>query len=152
MKHSTGLAGVIITAWVGSSGLGTGVIDLLSGPMPTAANDAQTGTLLARITKASGAWVAGTATNGLVYDVSTNTAGIHSGDTWSGVVLATGTVGYARCKGNASDSNASSSTLVRQDLTVSAGGGAECNLSHIDLTVGETVTVNSVLLTQPLHD
>lgn len=151
MHYSTGLAASILgsTGMTGASALGTGVIDILSGPMPTDANDAQTGTLLVRITKASGAWVAGTATNGLVYDVSGATAGIHSGDTWSGVAVASGTAGYARAKGNAADNLASSTTLVRCDLTVSAGGGAECNLSHLDITSGETVSVNSCAITQP---
>lgn len=157
MKYSTGLATSILQGWLAApaasvTGLGTGIIDLLSGPMPTDANDAQTGTLLCRITKSSGAWVAGVATNGLVYSVSGATAVINPGDTWSGVALATGTVGYARAKANAADDNLATTTLKRMDLTVSAGGGAEVNLSHTNLTLGETVTVNSVAITQPRAD
>lgn len=151
MHLSTGAANAVWDSGLGSnSGLNYGILDLLSGPMPTDANDAQAGTLLARITVASGAWVAGVTTNGLRLSAAVAGAiGIYSTNVWSGVALAAGTVGYARFKANAADNLASSTTLVRVDLTVSAGGGAECNLSHIDLALGETVTVNSVALTQP---
>lgn len=133
-----------------NSGLTYGVIDLMSGPMPTDANNADSGTLLARITVASGSWTAGATTNGL--EMSAPAGGvvsIKSGQVWSGVAVATGTVGYARFRGNVADAGGSSTTLVRADFTVSAGGGAELNLSHINLTSGETVTINSATITMP---
>lgn len=146
MKWSTFAANGVATGI--KTTFDAGVIDLFSGAAPADPNSAHTGTHLARITKASGAWVAGTATNGLVYDAALGVLSIHSGDTWSGVALADGTVGYALVKGNAADDNAAhTSTIARAQLTVSAGGGAECNLSHIDLELGETVTVNSVAIT-----
>lgn len=127
----------------------TGIIDLFAGPAPADPNSAHAGTLLARITKGGNAWVAGTATNGLVYDHALGVGSIHSGDTWSGTVLADGTVGYALVKGNAADDNAAhTTTIVRAMLTVSAGGGAECNLSHLDLVTGEPVVVQSIAITQ----
>lgn len=152
MHLSTGAANALWSSGLASAdtGLDFGVIDLYSGPMPTDANNPDSGTLLARITDASGAWVAGTHTNGLRYSTPVaGVIGILAGHTFSGVALATGTVGYARLRGNPVDAGGSSTTLVRVDLTVSAGGGAECNLSHIDLTAGETVSVNSVALTAP---
>jgi hypothetical protein len=154
MHYSTGAANAAWASGVFSTdtGLNYGVIDLLSGPMPTDADNAQSGTLLARITASSGAWVAGTHTNGLQYSAPVGgVIGILGGQTFSGVALATGTVGYARMKGNPADDNAAigATKFVRIDLTVSAGGGAECNLSHIDLTAGETVTINSIAITQP---
>lgn len=141
---ATGVAGGFKTTF------DAGVIDLMAGPMPADANNAQTGTILARITKAGGAWVAGVSTNGLVYDNTNGVLSIHSGDTWSGTVLVSGTVGYALVRGNAADDNAAHlTTIARVMLTVSAGGGAECNLSHLDLTLGEPVAVTSVQITQP---
>jgi hypothetical protein len=133
-----------------------GVIDLMSGPMPTDANNADNGTLLCRVTSSAGSWSAGASTNGLQY--SAPTAGvvtIAGGQTFSGVAVATGTVGYARMRGNktgaTTDAGASdgSAVYVRVDLTVSAGGGAECNLSTLNAVSGATITINSVTLTQP---
>jgi len=132
------------------AGLTYGVLDLFSGPMPTDPNNADSGTLLCRITVASGAWVAGTSTNGLEFSPpAAGAVGIKSGQTWSGVALANGTVGYGRFRGNPADAGSSSTTLVRVDMTVSAGGGGEVNLSHLNYTAGETVTVNSATITMP---
>lgn len=149
MKWSTGAANGIADA-IGTL-FNDGIIDLYAGSMPSDGNNALSGyTLVARITQASGAWVAGSATNGLGFDASA--AGIltkAAAETWSGVALATETIGFAVWKTNAADSNASSSTLKRMLLTVSAGGGAEVNLSHLDATLGETVSVTSAAITQP---
>jgi hypothetical protein len=154
MNLSTGAANALFTTGLApvttALGLTYGVMDLMSGPMPTDPNNADSGTLLARITVASGNWEAGANTNGLEYSPAAGGAvGIKSGQTWSGVAVATGTVGYARLRGNAADVGGSSTTLVRVDGTVSAGGGAEVNLSHINLTRDETVTVNSATITAP---
>ncbi|MBF9672496.1 hypothetical protein IAI19_11660, partial [Streptococcus pseudopneumoniae] len=59
-------------------------------------------------------------------------------------------VGYALVRGNAADDFAAhTSTINRAILTVSAGGGAECNLSHTSLLTGETVSISSIAITQP---
>lgn len=128
-----------------------GVIELWSGSMPADAGSALTGTMLARITKDGASWSAGSNTNGLRYGPASNgVLGIYSGYVFAGTVAAAGTVGFAVMKGNAADGNGAVTTAnPRVLLTVSAGGGAECNLSHLDLEVGETVTVNSVAITQP---
>jgi hypothetical protein len=149
MNLSTGAANAI---W--STGLATaltdGVIDLLSGPMPTDPDNAQSGTLLCRITKASGAWTAGVSTNGLEYSTpAAGAIGIKGGWVFSGVGLAAGTVGYARIKGNAADDNNATTTLVRIDLTATAGGGGNLNLSSLTVAVGATITVDAVTLTAP---
>jgi hypothetical protein len=133
-----------------------GIIELWSGPMPTDANNATNGTLLCVISSSSGAWAAGASTNGLQYSAPTSgVIGIGSGQTFSGTAVATGTIGYARMKGNktgaSTDGNATDSVaaFVRVDLTVSAGGGAECNLSTLNAVSGVPITVTSVTLTQP---
>lgn len=148
MKLSTaGANGLISAGFKGT--FDTGIIDLFSGAAPADPNSAHTGTLLARITKSGAAWVAGVATNGLVYDAALGVLSIHSGDTWSATVLATGTVGYAMAKGNAADDNAAHTTTIsRAMLTVSAGGGGEVNLSHLDLVLAEPVSVTSIAITQ----
>jgi len=132
------------------AGLTYGVLDLFSGPMPTDPNNADSGTLLARITVASGAWVAGTSTNGLEFSTPAGgIVGIKSGQVWSGLGVAEGTIGYARFRGNVLDNGGSSTTLVRVDLTVSAGGGAEVNVSTLNVKVGVPVPISAVTLTMP---
>lgn len=147
MKWSTAAVSGLVTAGFKPT-FDTGVIDIFSGAAPADPNSAHTGTLLVRITKGSGAWVAGTSTNGLVVDNTNGVVSIHSGDTWSGVALADGTAGYALWKTNAADDNgAHTATIPRVQMTVSSGGGGECNLSHLDYTTGETVSINSVAIT-----
>lgn len=149
MNLSTGAANAVFSTGLATA-LTDGVIDLLSGPMPTDPNSAQTGTLLCRITKASGAWTAGASTNGLEYsNPASGVIGIKATWVFSGVGLANGTVGYARIKGNAADDNNLSTTLVRVDLTATAGGGGELNLSSLTVATGATITVDSVTITMP---
>ena len=147
-RLSTGLAKAMVDSTGFNGKLTTGVIDVFPGTMPADAKDAISGTMLVRITKASGAWVAGTATNGLVMDATDNVLGIHAGDTWSGVATASGTAGFAVFKGNPADNNGSSTTLARALLSVGVGTG-EVQLSHIDITTSATVSVPSITLPQP---
>ena len=148
MRYSTGLANKTWGTTGFAGALNAGVIEIYPGTMPADADDAISGTMIVRITKASGAWTAGTSTNGLVMDTALNVNSIHAGDTWSGVAAASNTAGFAVFKGNAADNNGSSTTLARALLTVGVGTG-EVQLSHIDITSGETVTVTSATLTQP---
>lgn len=124
-----------------------GVIDVYSGTQPATADSATTGTLLGRITLNSGAFVAGTATNGLTFAAAANGAVSKSG-VWSFNGIAAGTAGWFRLKGNALDNDALSTTLPRLDGSI-ATSGADLNLSNISIAVGAPSTVDSFTFTFP---
>ena len=77
-----------------------GVIDIYSGTQPATADAAVTGTLLGRVTLNSGAFAAGTATNGLTFAAATGGAVSKTG-VWSFNGVAVGTAGWFRLKANA---------------------------------------------------
>ena len=59
LKLSTGLRNILLEEGSLRKAFEDGILNIYSGAAPTSADDAATGTLLARITKASGAVVAG---------------------------------------------------------------------------------------------
>jgi len=125
-----------------------GVLDIYSGSQPATADAAETGTKLASITLASGAFSAGVATNGINFDVAT--AGVLAKDAsevWSGVGLAAGTAGWFRLYSNAYGTGLSSS-YIRIDGSVATSGG-QLNISNTAITVGGTTTVDTAQLTMP---
>ena len=124
-----------------------GVIDIYSGTQPATADAAITGTLLGRVTLNSGAFTAGTATNGLTFATATGGAVSKSG-VWSFNGVEAGTAGWFRLKGNALDSNALSTVLPRLDGSI-ATSGADMNLSNIVIAIGAPNTIDSFTWTQP---
>ena len=124
-----------------------GVIDIYSGTQPASADAAITGTLLGRVTLNSGAFTAGTATNGLTFAAASGGAVSKSG-VWSFVGVAAGTAGWFRLKGNALDNDALSTTLPRLDGSI-AVSGADMNLSNIVIAIGAPNTIDSFVYTQP---
>jgi len=149
-RFSTGLRNAVAGA-SGSSyadALANGIIYLYSGSQPTDADTAESGTLLCKITKASGAFVSGVATNGINLDVAAN--GIVAkavAETWSGVNLATGFVGWGRFYANTVVQGAST-TAIRMDFAV-AQSGAELSAGTTSFTIGGTTTISSFTLTLP---
>ena len=124
-----------------------GVIDIYSGTQPATADAVPTGTLLGRVTLNSGAFVAGTATNGLTFAAAANGAVSKSG-VWSFNGVAAGTAGWFRLKGNALDNDGVSNTLPRVDGSI-AVSGADMNLSNITIAIGAPNTIDSFTWTQP---
>ena len=124
-----------------------GIIEVRTGTQPATADSAATGTLLGTITLNSGAFVAGTATNGLTFAAAANGAVSKSG-VWSFNGLAAGTAGWFRLKGNALDNDALSTTLPRLDGSI-ATSGADLNLSNIAISIGAPNTVDSFTFTFP---
>ena len=124
-----------------------GVIDVYSGTQPATADAVPTGTLLGRVTLNSGAFVAGTATNGLTFAAAANGAVSKSG-VWSFNGVAAGTAGWFRLKGNALDNDGVSTTLPRVDGSI-AVSGADMNLSNITIAIGAPNTIDSFTWTQP---
>ncbi len=146
LKFSTGLKNQLVSAIKGAvtatASLEHGIGFGYSGSQPANADAAATGTLLIRFTVGSGAFTAGVATNGLDFDVADGVITKSSSETWSGVGIADGTIGWIRFCGNATDAGGVSTTLPRIDCRVSTSG-AECNLSNLSIVTGATTTIDS---------
>jgi len=125
-----------------------GVLDIYSGSQPTGSDSAETGTKLVSITLSSGAFVGGTATNGInLGEVSSGVLAKESGETWSGTAVATGVAGWFRFYDNSYTAGASTSA-VRFDGAV-ATSGSQLNMSNTSITTGGSTTIDSLALTQP---
>jgi hypothetical protein len=124
-----------------------GIIEVRTGTQPATADNAATGTLLGTITLNSGAFVAGSPTNGLTFAAAAGGAVSKSG-VWSFNGVAAGAAGWFRLKGNALDNDALSTTLPRLDGSI-ATSGADLNLSNISVSIGGPNTVDSFTWTQP---
>jgi len=130
-----------------------GILVGFSGSQPADCNDAETGTLLFKITVSGGAFVAGTATNGLNFDAPV--AGVlpkAAAETWSGTgeaAAGTGTVaGYFRFYANDYTTGAST-TALRFDGAISTASTAELQMSVTTIVSGAPVTINSFNYTPP---
>lgn len=124
-----------------------GIIEVRTGTQPATADAAATGTLLGTISLNSGAFVAGSPTNGLTFAAAAAGAVSKSG-VWSFNGIAAGTAGWFRLKANALDNDALSTTLPRLDGSI-ATSGADLNLSNISIAIGAPSTVDSFTWTQP---
>jgi hypothetical protein len=126
-----------------------GVMYIYSGPQPLSANDAVAGTLLGIVTKASGAFSFGAATNGLVFAASAAGVSAKSTDVWSFNGIADGTAGWFRLMGNANDAlGGSNTTNARLDGSVGTSG-ADLNLSNIAVVTGAPNTIDVFSFTIP---
>ena len=124
-----------------------GIIEIRTGTQPATADAAATGTLLGTITLNSGAFVAGSPTNGLTFAAAAGGAVSKSG-VWSFNGVAAGTAGWFRLKANALDNDALSTTLPRLDGSI-ATSGANLNLSNIAIAIGAPNTIDSFTFTIP---
>ena len=128
--------------------LQNGIIEIRSGSAP-GPDAAATGTLLGTITVSSGAFSAGSETNGLEFgNASSGEIEKSSSETWSFEAIATGTAGHFRMKGNATDTGAVSTTLPRIEGSIATSGG-DFNMTTTSITSGYTYTVNSFKFTMP---
>lgn len=154
LKFSTGLKDQLFNAVKGEIAASTyslknGVIYIYRGTQPATADAAATGTLLMKVTVASGVFAHGTATNGLNFDASAS--GVLSkavAEVWSGVGLAAGTAGWFRHCGNPADDQGESTTLPRIDGRI-ATSGAEMSLSNPNIVVGASTTIDSYSIAWP---
>ena len=147
------LSTALRNALAGTTGFGTtfvnGVISIYSGPQPLTADSAASGTLLGTVTLNGGAFAAGTAANGLVFDPpAAGTVPKAAGSVWKFTGLAVGTAGWFRLQGNAADSGLASTTLPRLDGSIGVSG-ADLNLSNISVVVGAPSTVDVFQFTIP---
>lgn len=124
------------------------VMDIYSGPQPAGADSGETGTKLLTITLNSGAFVAGSASNGLNFgEVSNGILSKEAGEVWSGEGLANGIAGWFRIYDNDYITGANTS-VVRLDGSI-ATSGSQLNMSSTSVVDGGTNTINSVSLTMP---
>jgi len=149
LQLSTGLRDKMLNATGFTTAFNDGIIHVYSGPQPTNADAAVQGTLLGKITVNSGAWAAGSPTNGLGFDAPVS--GVVSkavAEVWSMNALATGTAGWFRLMGNAADALGSSTTLARLDGSVAQSGG-DLNLSSTAIVSGAPTTIDVFSFTLP---
>lgn len=117
------------------------------GSAPADASAAETGTLLLRLTKSSGAVVPGLAANGNNFDAIA--AGVLSKDSnvWSGVGLVDGTAGYWRLYDNGETTGSSATAKRCQGLC--GMSGTEFVMSSTSVVAGATITLDVFNVTQP---
>jgi len=128
-----------------------GILKIYSGSQPASADNAVAGTELLAISVASGAFVAGTPTNGLEFGAAAAGAISKSTAVWSDTGIASGTAGCFRLYANASDANGEDTTpFLYPRLDGSVGtSGAELNMSSTSITIGATTTIDTFTITFP---
>ncbi len=126
-----------------------GVIRGYSGTQPADADAAEQGTLLVEWTKGSAAATTPmTVANGLTFDAAVDGESPKTdGQTWSGVAVATGTLGWFRHYA-APYTLGASTTAVRMDGAISTSG-AEMNIANTGVTSGGTSTLDSASISIP---
>jgi hypothetical protein len=140
------------TGLANASGLKTlfngGKMNIYTGGQPTTADLAETGSLLATITVASGA----VSTAGLTFGTAAEGLLPKSADVWSGTCVA-GVAGYFRFYGTLGTtglmgSSGTAGTGIRLDGNVGVSG-SDLVLSNTTLAAGATVTIDSFTLEVP---
>lgn len=147
LKFSTGLRNNLAGTTGFAQTFANGIIEIRTGPQPVSADDAPTGTLLGVVTLNGGAFTPGTATNGLTFGAPAGGTVEKSG-TWKFTGLAAGNAGWFRFKGNALDSDASSTALPRLDGAIAVAGG-EMRIANVAVAVGVENTVDVFRYTVP---
>ena len=144
-------AGETVTITANSKGMkdifANNVIRIYSGSAPADANADETGVLLLKLTKSSGAVAPGTSTNGNNFDAIAT--GVLSKDTnvWSGVGLADGTAGYWRGYDNGEVTGVSS--IAKRCQGTCGTSGTDFVMSSTSVVTGATITLDTFNITQP---
>jgi hypothetical protein len=123
------------------------VIHVYSGSPPATADLIETGTLLLKITKESGAFTPGDSTNGLNFDAIADGVISKDSEIHSGVGLDDATAGYYRIYDNAEETGASS-TAIRAQGSVGITS-ADFLMSSTSITTGSTTTLGTHNVTLP---
>ncbi len=127
-------------------GFADGIIEIRTGLQPSTANDAETGTLLVRITLNSGAYT-DLVTNGINLEANGTQLNIATGEVWSGVAIADGVAAWFRLY-DTNYTQGISATARRIDGQVSSSG-AQMNLPNTNITTSGTTTIDSVAINFP---
>ena len=149
IRASSGLKDAMLGEVGFKAALANGVLRIYTGVQPASADQATTGSLLATITLAGGAFTHGSPTNGLNWDTPDGgTISKPSGATWTGTGSAAGVAGWARFFGNPVDDGSQSTTLARLDMSVGKGTG-DLQLTNVNLEVSAPVTVDVATIRLP---
>lgn len=149
IQLSTGLRNGMLNATGFTEAFNDGIMHIYSGPQPLNADTAVSGTLLGKVTVNSGAWVAGSPTNGLGFDApASGVISKAAAEVWSMVAIADGTAGWFRLMGNAADALGASTTLPRLDGSIAQSGG-DLNISSTTIVTGAPTTIDVFQFTLP---
>jgi hypothetical protein len=144
-------AGDTVTITANSKGMkdifANNVIRIYSGAAPATADAAETGVLLLRLTKSSGAVTAGTSANGNNFDAIASGVLSKDANVWSGVGLADGTAAYWRAYDNGLITGESTTSKRCQGTCATSGG--DFTMSSTSIVTSATVTLDTFNITQP---
>ena len=132
-----------------ASGPTANVITLTSRTTGTGGNTLTLAKSAATLTAGAATFSGGVDASGLAFD--TAAAGVlakATGEVWSGIGLAAGTMGWARFKGNPTDSDGVSTTLMRMDGSV-ANSGVDFLAANVAVTVNAPSTIDTFTFTLP---
>jgi len=148
---TTEAAGDSVTITANSQGFkdifANNVIRVYSGAAPANADAVETGVLLLKLTKSSGAVTPGTSTNGNNFGTITTGVLAKDANVWSGVGLADGTAGHFRVYDNGEITGAS--TTSKRCQGTCGTSGTDFVMSSSTIVTGATVTLDSFNITQP---
>ena len=150
LKLSTGLRTAMLDTNSFQDLMANGVLYLYTGAQPDP-DAAATGTLLSKITVASGAFAHGTATNGLNFGAAAAASIAKStSEVWSGVGIASGTAGWFRFCANGTDSEPTDADTTRKSFDGAvATSGAQLNMASTTITAGATNTIDTFVFNLP---
>lgn len=146
VRFSTGLRNAIMDAGFKPS-MDGGTMHFYSGTQPADADSAETGTLLLKVTEASGTHTPGIATNGLDWLAAVAGVAAKAAVVWSGAGTAANTAGWFRFYDVDVDTGVST-TAVRFDGSIGTSG-ADLNIGNTSIEISATTTVDTFSVTQP---
>lgn len=132
-NYSTGLKKAMLGSIGFKAAMDGSVWDIYSGALPSSADADATGTKLGTISKngdGTGVTFSAPDASGVLYKPS--------GDTWSGVAIAAGTMGYARLR-QVADAGGVSATACRMDVQIGVSG-AELNFPSLSTVISPAAT------------
>lgn len=148
LKLSTGFRNSLLKAG-GSSAvdlMAKGYFEIRDGSQPATADAAEIGNLLARITVDAGSY-----TDLTTYGIDAEASGVTlikpAGVNWQGEIILAGRAGWWRWYAN-DGTHGASIVVPRIDGAISSTGG-QMKLSTIDLKLGATLSIDSMLITFP---
>lgn len=150
-----GAAGCVVACCKGGSLkdiMKDGKILIYTGTVPDPDDGYGSSTLLVTITESSGAWVAGAHGNGLEFenDPLSGVMEKASGETWSGIAVASGVAGWFMFVANPTDALGSSTTLPR--IVGSVGlSSADLVVPSTNIVSGRTYTIDTFTFTLPQY-
>lgn len=152
---TTEAAGTVFALVAGTGGslrdiMRNGVLRGYSGSQPTNADSAITTTKLLEFTVDGGAFVHGSADNGINFDESSlATLSKAANETWKATGLANGTWGFVRICANPEDDGSESTTLPRIDMSVGTVSGVDMLVATTTITTGKIHYINDGSFTFP---